>query len=158
MKRVPTLFLRVVLVLMAVFVLALFIILPKTEGAAVGKDLLTIYSDPVWLYVYAASTPFFIALFQAFKLLGYIDSNKAFSELSVRALRNITYCAVSIIGLIVLAEFFLIFFIGEEDKAGPVALGIYTIFITTVIATFAAVLQKLIQNAVDLKSENDLTV
>jgi capsular polysaccharide biosynthesis protein len=32
------------------------------------------------------------------------------------------------------------------------------IFASLVIAVFAAVLQKLIKNAIDIKSENDLTV
>jgi hypothetical protein len=37
-------------------------------------------------------------------------------------------------------------------------LGIFTTFASIVIATTAAVFQRLLQNAVDIKSENDLTV
>jgi DUF2975 family protein len=37
-------------------------------------------------------------------------------------------------------------------------LGIFTTFASIVIATAAAVFQRLLQNAVDIKSENDLTV
>jgi hypothetical protein len=37
-------------------------------------------------------------------------------------------------------------------------MGLFMIFVSAVIATAAAVFQKLLQNAVDIKSENDLTV
>src|SRR6266496_4252219 len=45
-----------------------------------------------------------------------------------------------------------------DDPAGPTALGIFTTFASIVIATAAALFQRLLQNAVDIKSENDLTV
>ena len=44
------------------------------------------------------------------------------------------------------------------DPAGFIAMCIVTTFISIVIATAAAVFEKLLQNAVDIKSENDLTV
>ena len=37
-------------------------------------------------------------------------------------------------------------------------MGLVMIFVTVVIGTAAAVFERLLQNAVDLKSENDLTV
>jgi hypothetical protein len=46
----------------------------------------------------------------------------------------------------------------DDDPAGITALGIFTTFASIVVATAAAVFQKLLQNAVDIKSENDLTV
>jgi uncharacterized phage infection (PIP) family protein YhgE len=36
---------------------------------------------------YAAAIPFFIALHQTLKLLYYIDTNRAFTELSVKSIR-----------------------------------------------------------------------
>lgn len=39
--------------------------------------------------LYITTIPFFIGLWQTLKLLHYIDKNKAFSDLSVKALRNI---------------------------------------------------------------------
>ena len=158
MKRGSTLFLKVVIFLIAVGVFAGLIWFPQTEGRATNLDLVSIYLDPVIIYVYIASIPFFVALYQAFKLLGYIEQNKTFSQFSVGALRNIKYCAIAIIGFILIAEVFLIFWGQEDDKAGPMAFGIYTTFASIVIATAVAVAQKLLQNAVDIKSENDLTV
>ena len=46
----------------------------------------------------------------------------------------------------------------EGDRAGVVMLGLLSILASSVIATFAAVLQKLLQEAIDIKLENDLTV
>jgi hypothetical protein len=47
---------------------------------------------------------------------------------------------------------------GKDDIAGGVAIGLFMMFISVVIATAAAVFERLLQNAVDIKSENDLTV
>ncbi|MGI2746972.1 DUF2975 domain-containing protein, partial [Bacillus cytotoxicus] len=108
--------------------------------------------------LYAAAIPFYFALYQAFKLLQYIDRNEAFSELSVRALKNIKNCAITISSLYVIG-LPLFYLIAERDDApGIILIGLVIIFTSTVIAVFAAVLQKLLKNAVDIKTENDLTV
>ena len=159
MKRSSTLFLKVVILLIAVVALAGMIWEPQTEGRNVNADLFSIYfRDPFLAYAYAASIPFFVALYQAFKLLGYIEQNKVFSQISVRTLRNIKYCAITLSGLIGLGILFIRLFNTGDDSAGFTALSIFTIFVSIVIATAAAVFQKLLQNAVDIKSENDLTV
>ena len=45
-----------------------------------------------------------------------------------------------------------------DDPAGFIAMCIVTTFISIVIATAAAVFERLLQSAVEMKSENDLTV
>ncbi len=45
-----------------------------------------------------------------------------------------------------------------DDPAGFMAVSIVATFISIVIATAAAVFERTLQNAVDIKSENDLTV
>ena len=47
---------------------------------------------------------------------------------------------------------------GKDDIAGGVAMGLLVIFISVVVAAAAAVFERLLQSAVDMKSENDLTV
>lgn len=47
---------------------------------------------------------------------------------------------------------------GKDDIAGGVAMGLLMMFISVVIGAAAAVFERLLQNAVDMKSENDLTV
>ena len=94
MKRGSTIFLKVVILLIGAVALIGLIRFPLTEGRAVNLDLFSIYWDPVILYMYVASIPFFVALYQAFKLLGYIGQNKVFSLNSMKALRTIKYCAI----------------------------------------------------------------
>ncbi len=158
LKRGSTLFLKVVILLIAIGVLAGMIRFPQTEGRATNLDLISIYTDPLIIYAYIASIPFFVALYQAFKLLGYVDTNRVFSQLAVKAVRNIKYCAIIISGFIVLGILYIRLFVNGDDPAGPTALGIFTTFASIVIATAAAIFERLLQNAVDIKSENDLTV
>ena len=154
-----TIFLKVVIVLIGIVALAVMIRFPLTEGRAVNLDLFNIYSDPFIIYGYLASIAFFVALYQAFKLLGYIGQNKAFSLSSVKALRTIKYCAIILSILIVMAAVYIrIFHAKDDDPAGFIAIAILATFTSTVIATAAAVFEKLLQRAVDIKSENDLTV
>lgn len=159
MKKSSTLFLQAVLVLIGLVTLAVMIRFPLTEGRAVNLDLFSIYADPFIIYAYLASIPFYVALYQAFKLLRYIGRNEVFSLSSVMALRNIKYCAIILSGSIVMAGLYIrMFHAKEDDPAGFLALCIITTFISIVVATAAAVFEKTLQSAVEMKSENDLTV
>lgn len=160
MKRSSTIFLQVVVVLIGIGALALMLWEPHIEGRNAHATLFEIYfKDPFLAYAYIASIAFFVALYQAFKLLGYIRKNKVFSQNSVKALRTIKYCAISLVVFIVAAEvYFFTAQRGKDDIAGGVAMGLLMIFISVVIATAAAVFERTLQSAVDIKSENDLTV
>lgn len=160
MKRSSTIFLQVVIVLIGIGVLALMLWEPHLEGRNVNATPFEIYfKDPFLAYAYTASIAFFVALFQAFKLLGYIRANQVFSPRAVKALRTIKYCALTLVAFIAGAEaFFFIVQSGKEDIAGGVVIGLVMIFISVVVATAAAVFEKLLQSAVEIKSENDLTV
>src|SRR5215510_1099933 len=97
MERGSILFLKAVLVLVGIGALALLLWEPHIEGRNAHATLFEIYfKDPFLAYAYIASIPFFVALYQAFKLLGYIGQNQVFSLNSVRALRAIKYCAIAI--------------------------------------------------------------
>ncbi|KHD85501.1 membrane protein [Heyndrickxia ginsengihumi] len=112
----------------------------------------------VFIVMYGAAIPFYFALYQAFKLLHYIDKNIAFSDFSVRALKNIKYCAMTISGIYVLGMPLLYLMADKDDAPGIIVLGLVIIFVSMVIAVFAAVLERLLKEAIDIKSENDLTV
>ena len=159
MKRISIIFLQTVIVLIGIGALIILIRLPLTEGRAANLDLFSIYSDPFILYGYAASIAFFVALYKAFKLLGYIGQNKVFSSNSVGALKSIKYCAIVLSVLIVTAGLYIrISHNKEDDPAGFLAICIVTTFISMVVATAAAIFEKILQNAIDMKSENDLTI
>ncbi|SRR5260221_812176 len=158
MKRSSTLFLKVVILLIAVGTLIGMLWFPQTEGRAANLDLISIYTDPFIIYIYIASTPFFIGLYQAFKLLNLIGANKAFSQGAINTLKNMKFASLSLIGFIALALFYIRIFAHGDDPAGPTMLGILASFAVAVTGTAAAIFQKLLQNAVDIKKENDLTV
>ncbi|MCJ0930681.1 DUF2975 domain-containing protein [Virgibacillus halodenitrificans] len=159
MKR-ETLFLKTTIILMGLPVLALCIFaVPGIANFAVE-----LYPDMaylkylIFLVMYSATIPFYIALYQAYKLLSYIDKSKAFSQFSVTALKKIKYCAIAISSIYVVGMP-LFYLIGEKDDApGVILIGMILIFVSFVIAVFAAVLQKLLRNAIEIKTENDLTV
>jgi len=99
-----------------------------------------------------------VALYQAFKVLGYAGQNKVFSQEAVEALRSIKFCALAIIGFVVIEEIIIMLNHGNEDAAGGVFMGVLITFGSIVIAAAAAMFERILQNAVDIKSENDLTV
>lgn len=152
MKRGSTLFLRIAVILIGIPVLALCIfVVPE-----IAEFIAELYPDHTYLRylvfidLYATAIPFYFALYQAYKLLGYIDKNKAFSELSVRVLKNIKNCATIISGLFVVGMP-LFYLIAEKDDApGIILIGMALIFASMVIAVFAAVLQKLLKEAIDI--------
>ncbi|WP_019639232.1 DUF2975 domain-containing protein [Paenibacillus fonticola] len=160
MERGSTLFLKIAVILIGIPVLALFIFLVP-EIANFAAEL---YPDIaymkyfVFVDLYATAIPFYFALYQAFKLLSYIDKNKAFSKLSVKALMNIKYCAITISSLFVLGMPLFYIMAEIDDAPGIILIGLVLIFASLVIAVFAAVLQRLLQEAIHIKSENDLTV
>src|SRR5437773_8419912 len=101
MKKGSTVFLQVVIVLIGMGALALMLWEPHIEGRNAHATLFQIYfNDPFLAYAYTASIAFFVALYQAFKLLGYIGRNEVFSQRPVKALRTIKYCAMALVALI----------------------------------------------------------
>jgi hypothetical protein len=159
MKRSATIFLQAVIVLIGVVTLITMFRFPLTEGAAVGKDLLSIYTDPFILYGYAVSIAWYYALYQAFQLLGYIGQQTVFSEGAIHTLRAIKYCALIVsLGVVLAALYIRMFHAQDDDPAGFVAVAIITTFLSLVVATAATVFERILQKAVDIQAENDLTV
>lgn len=160
-KRAATIFLQIIIVLVGVIALVALLIEPQLEGRNANSTFFQIYlTDPFLAYVYLASIPFFVALFQAFKALGYVRRNKIFSHAAVRALRTIKYCALIIAGSTIAAGIYIRIAAqsSHDDPAGAVMLGLVITFVSIVVAAAAAVFEKILQKAVDIKSENDLTV
>ncbi|MGZ7148965.1 DUF2975 domain-containing protein [Bacillus sp. BC08] len=160
MKQGSTLFLKTAIILIGIPVFALCIFLIPNIGNYASK----LYPDIAYIKylvlinLYATVIPFYFALYQAFKLVSYIDNGNAFSKLSVRALKKIKQCAVTI-SILYAVGMPLFYLVAERDDApGIIIIGMILIFASMVIAVFAAVLQRLLKDAIDIKSENDLTV
>ncbi|KMY54126.1 membrane protein [Bacillus sp. FJAT-27231] len=158
MKRGTTLFLKVAVWTIGAAVLALCtFLLPKLANEAAGTFPEYAYlHDPVLIGLYITAIPYFFAIFQALKLLKFIEHNNAFSELSVNSLKYIKYCASVISALYIIGSVFLLS--QNALHPGVAVIGFTITFASIVIAVFAALLQKLLKSAIDIKSENDLTV
>lgn len=159
MKKISTIFLQAVIVFIGVVALTLLLWEPQIEGRNAHATNFEIYfKDPFLALVYIGSIPFFVALYQAFKLLGYVGQNKVFSQEAVKALRTIKYCALVIIGFIAVEEVFIILNHGNDDPIGGVFIGIIITFGSIVVAAVAAMFERILQSVVDIKSENNLTI
>lgn len=153
------LFLQTVIVSIGITVLAMMIYFPLTEGRAVDLDLFNIYFDPLIIYGYISSIAFFVALYQILKLLRYIKQNRVFSPSSVKSLRLIKHCAIILTISIVIAGLYIrIFHAKDDDPAGFLAMAIIATLISIIVASLAALFEKNVQNTVDMKLENDLTI
>src|SRR5262249_9421525 len=96
MKRSSTAFLQMVIVLIGIGALAIMLLEPRVEGRNAHATNFEIYfKDPFLAYAYIASIPFFVALYQGFKVLGYAGQNRVFSQAAVKALRTIKFCAIA---------------------------------------------------------------
>src|SRR4051812_12334375 len=158
MKRSSAGFLQTVIVLIGIGVLALLLWEPHLEGRNAHATPFEIYfKDPFLAYAYVASIPFFAALYQAFKVLGYTRQNKVFSQAAVKALRTIKRCAIAIIGFVAIGEVF-IRLQPSDDRAGGVFMGLLITVGCVITAAAAATFEWILQNAVTIKSENDLRV
>lgn len=158
MKRISTIFLQAIVVLIGIGALAFLLWEPQVEGVNAHATLFEIYfKDPFLAYAYIASIPFFVALYQAFKVLGYAGQNKAFSPEAVNALRTIKYGALTLIGFVAVSFVFMIS--GDpDDRPAGVFMRLLVTFPSIVVATAAAMFERILKNAVDIKSEIDLTV
>jgi hypothetical protein len=158
MKRWSTTFLQVITVFVGIGVMALLVWEPHIEGRNAHATLTEIYvHDPFLVYVSVGSIPFFVALYEGFRLLGWVRSPQdLFSDRAIRAVRVIRTCAKVTIGLIFVGVVILMF---TGDERPPAAfMGLLVTLAFLVIGASAAAFERLLQSGVDLKSENDLTV
>lgn len=153
MKIASTLILKVIILLFAAAVLALCFYLTY---ALINVDLGGY--RPIVIGMLFAAVPFFVGAFQTFKLLNYIDQKKAFTNFSIKALKKIKFSGLIISAIYGLGLPYIFIVANQDDAPGVVLLGLIFTFTPMMIAVFASVIQLLLQNAIDLKSENDLTV
>lgn len=160
MKNGSTLFLRASLVGMGLIVLTVcFFVIPSIFREW-GQEFPHL---SYWRYAIAAAltitaVAFFAAEYQAMKLLNYVDKNQAFSKRSVRALKNIKYAAL-VISTMYAGGMPLVYQVAnKEDAPGLILFAMFFVFTPLAIAVFTSVAQRLLQNAIAIKSENDLTV
>ena len=158
--RRETLILKIAVVMLGIPVAALSVLLLPwiARDAAQSSIRMAYVIYGILILMYISVVPFFAALYQGFRLLGYIDSNKAFSELSLNSIQKIRSCAaaISIIYLFAMPLFYIVAEI--DDAPGVILVGMIFVFAPLTVAVFAAILKKLLKNAIDLKNDNELTI
>lgn len=156
-KRGSTTFLKVIIFLAGIAVLALCIWLPvmAIRDAKVHPDT-AYFLIPFLVCAYGFCITFFVVLYQAFKLLAYIERDNAFSELSLKSLQVIKKCTFVVIFLIVLGivNLKVIAKVTGDDPAGPISLSLMGILATSIITAMLDVLQKPLKNILE-KPKND---
>ncbi len=161
LKHAPTLLLKIAIIGLGVVVLLLSaILLPNILlGWPTEYPQLPNLQYPLTIGIGLTIIPFLFALYQGLKLLKYIDKNTAFSNNSVTALQNIKFAAV-VISTLYIAMLPVVFNVAQVEDAPGMILVWSALFVGSplVIALLTAVMQRLLQNVIDIKSENDLTV
>lgn len=164
MKHGLLLFAKAVVYLLILATIAVcFILLPElAREEAVGKPVNPYVTYGFLTGAYILAIPFFVALFQTLNLLRAIEINQTLSKYSIKALQNINYCVFVFIVLLwigIIAGISVSRTVDpREDITFMFTLGGMSLFVSSVIAVFVAVLQKLLTDAISLKSENDLIV
>lgn len=153
---VPTVFLRAVVVLTGTAALVLMLLEPQIEGRNTNATTFEIYfNDPFLAYAYLSSIPFFVGLYQGFRVLGNVAQNQVFSQANIKALQTIKRCAFAIVGLVALGELWIVSS-ESDDQAGGVFIGILITSGMVVIAATAVMFERILQNAMETKnSTND---
>ena len=158
--RRETMILKIAVIMLGIPVAALSVLLLPwiARDAAQSSIRMAYVIYGILILMYISVVPFFAALYQGFRLLGYIDSNKAFSELSLKSIQQIRSCAaaISVIYLFAMPLFYIVAEI--DDAPGVILVGMIFVFAPLTVAVFAAILKKLLKNAIDLKNDNELTI
>jgi hypothetical protein len=152
MKRLPTIFLRFFIVILAALslILAIFMLPSMWQGAATESPNLML-NFPLAFYairlivigLYATLLPFYWVLWQSLKFLNYIDKNQAFSAEAVKTLRNIKYGA-GVMAILYVGGIPLLLPIAEADDApGMLFFGAAIACFPIAVTAFASVLERL---------------
>ncbi|MGE0171354.1 MAG: DUF2975 domain-containing protein [Oligoflexales bacterium] len=142
MKKALAIFFQIVTVLIGLAGVVLLLWEPHIEGRNAHATVFQIYfNDPFLAYAYLSSIPFFVALYQIFKVLGLAGQNKVLSQQALRSLRRIKYCAISIIGLVAVGEVFIMFG-SSDDRAGGVFMGMLITLGSIVVAAAARMFER----------------
>lgn len=153
-KSGSTIFLKIVIILLASIVLLLCtFVLPR----GIHSDTIGAYR-PILIGMYIPAIPFFIALLHAWKLLSLIEKSRVFSHESATSLGYIQYSGFIICALYTLGMPYIFYVADMDDAPGVALLGFIFIGGSLAVGTMATVFQKVLQNVIDIKSENDLTV
>lgn len=153
MKQKSTLFLKIIIYFIKLAILTLCIIISKITISKNTKMFL-----PMILVILTTAIPFFFKLYQNLKLLNTINKNTTFSNLSIKTIKNIKNYTFTINILYTTEMPFIIYATNKNNTPNTVIIKLIFIFTPLITNVFTAILKKLLQNAITIKSKNDLTI
>jgi Protein of unknown function (DUF2975) len=149
-----TMFLQAVVVFIGIGALALLLWEPHLEGRNANATIYEVYfNDPFLAYAYIASVSFFLALYSAFKAIGYAGTNRLFSHAAVKCVRTIRFCAIAMIGFVVVGEVLLVL---PNAEPPAIVIGLIICFASTVVVATMSVLEKVLRKEIGIPSESVL--
>ena len=158
--RGSTIFLRIALAAMGVAVAAFCLVALTLWWVHIPnefpRDTYAVYA--VVIAMSMAAVPFFAGVVKGWSVLQLIDKGEAFSLKAAKALRFIAICAAIVSGVNFVSLPFFYIWAQNVDAPGLMLIGTIMAGVSLVVAVFSAVLQRLLGEAVAIKSENDLTV
>lgn len=158
--KIKTLFLKMALIAIGIIVLFFCaLVFPNVlikVSYTYPKIVLTRYLFTGCLYLSAIL--FYIAEGYAYRILQLIDRDNVFSGQALHAIKQIKY-AVGGMGVCYLLFLPMIYWVADvEDAPGMIIIMTVIAMIPFVVAVFAAILEKLLQKATQLKVESQYTV
>ena len=155
---------RALVWMMAIAVLlVLLVLLPEIAREELAENPESrLLALPYLIAAWVLAAPVFVALYQTHKLIGYVDNDQIISARSLRALRNIKWCTLAfgalIIGGVILVTYSAKSVDPQEDATAFFGIGFMLLLVTSIVAASTAILQRLVEGAITIKSENDQTV
>jgi hypothetical protein len=148
MKPSSAAFLQVAIVLVGIGTLGLMLWEPHLEGRNTHATTFEIYfQDPFLAYVYVGSIPFFVGLQRAFRLFGDVGRRGTFSPESVKTLRTISLCALTIIGFVAGGVLFFLASSDGEDRPAGIFMSVMVALPASAVATAAALSARALERA-----------
>jgi len=154
MKSFLWILLQIAVAIFGLLALAFLILEPQVEGRNAHATQFEIYFfDRFLAYVYLASVPFFLGLYQVEKLLTLLRRGAAVSPEGRARVRNIQRCAFIVIAAAVTS---LLFMINDDTEDGPpgLALRLMVILPSIAVALLATKYERRLRDDVERSPES----
>jgi len=137
--------------------LLIFVALPAFAGSlALETPEVAGWRWPLTFYLWGTSIPFYLAAWEALRLCASVLQKDPFRAENVRSLRRIGYCALSE-GILYLIGYLIVWFFVCRHPSFLLGL-VVILLVSGVLYLFCEVLSSLLQQAIELKNDNDLTI
>ncbi|NUQ82140.1 MAG: DUF2975 domain-containing protein [Bacteroidetes bacterium] len=155
MKNLSLLVLQVIVLIICAGTLVFLLWEPHLEGRHVHSTVFKIYfTDPFLAFVYIGSIPFFVGGYQILRQLNQARTGSVFTKEALRTIRIIQVCGVLLLCFVVTGEG-IILMNTTDDRAGGVAMGLFSALFAATLLAGATVLKGTLGEGVRLKSDKE---